>query len=66
MQIATGTFEAGTYEYTPAAIAAEDMIVMVDKPAVQIGEAKVAVNFNTQYETVSLADSVSYPCSEVA
>ncbi len=55
VQYANGNFEAGRYEYYPAAIAAEDMIVLVDKPDLQTEAANSASSFNLQYETVGLA-----------
>ena len=48
------SFERGSYEYTPAAIAAEDIVVLVDKPEPQTGDTNIATNFNLQYETVNL------------
>ncbi len=47
-----GHFESGSYEYAPATIAAEDITVIVDKPELQKVQAKIAANFNLQYETV--------------
>ncbi len=47
-----GHFESGRYEYTPAAIAAEDITILVDKPELQKVPTKIAANFNLQYETV--------------
>ena len=47
-------YEAGKYEYDPTAIAAQDTIVLVDKPEPQTGTVQSANNFNVQYETVGL------------
>ena len=55
MQFAnSGSFERGSYEYAPACIAAEDIVVLVDKPEPQTGDTNVAADFNLQYETVNL------------
>lgn len=51
-------FEAGKYEYDPSAIATQDTIVLVDKPAAQTGNNHTANNFNVQYETVRFALNV--------
>ncbi|DBB00895.1 TPA: hypothetical protein ACH3X1_000812 [Trebouxia sp. C0004] len=48
-----GHFESGIYEYAPATVAAEDITVLVDKPERQKVQAKIAANFNLQYETAN-------------
>lgn len=50
----SGSFERGSYEYTPASIAAEEIVVLVDKPEPQTTDTKIAADFNLQYETVNL------------
>lgn len=42
--------ETGQYEYSPAEIAANDVVVLVDKPGLQT-DTKAAEHFNIQYES---------------
>ncbi|KAL3162131.1 hypothetical protein ABBQ32_009841 [Trebouxia sp. C0010 RCD-2024] len=49
-------FEAGKYEYDPNAIAAQETVVLVDKPEAQTSAFQTANNFNVQYETACPKD----------
>ena len=48
--------ETGQYEYSPVEIAANDIIVLVDKPGLQT-DIKAAEHFNIQYESVGFLRS---------
>lgn len=54
LQAKSNSLESGTIKYAPAAIAAGEMVVFVDKPAGVANDDPAGHNFLSNYETVSI------------